>query len=62
MAKTPGFYGGTASANGSFTESKPATPNLAGNAVVRKARTNFPSPKVHKGDLQVMPHKVNGAS
>jgi hypothetical protein len=62
MAKQPGFYGGTASGNGSFPESKPATPNLPGSAVVKAARTNFPSPKVHKGAHPVMPHKVNGAS
>lgn len=63
MAKPPGFYGATASAAaGSFPESAPAAPNLPASANVKKARTNFPSPQVHKSSLMVMPHKVNGAS
>jgi hypothetical protein len=62
MAKQPGFYGGSSAADGSFQEAKPKTPNLPGAAVGKAPRTNFPNPKVHKGDLMVMPHKVNGAS
>jgi hypothetical protein len=62
MAKTPGFYGGVAPDGGSFNEAKPKTPNLPGKAVGGAMRTNFPNPKVHKGTIPVMPHKVNGAS
>lgn len=62
MAKTPGAFGGTASANGSFPEMAPTAPNLPTAAAGKKQRTNFPSPKVHQGTVPVMPHKVNGAS
>jgi hypothetical protein len=62
MAKTPSLFGQTTPGTGSFPESKPATPNLAGAAVVKKARTNFPSPQVHQGSIPVMPHKVNASS
>lgn len=62
MAKTPGMFGPTTPGTGSFQETAPAAPNLTASANVKKARTNFPNPKVHQGAIPVMAHKVNTAS
>lgn len=62
MAKTPGMFGSTTSGTGSFQEKSPKSPNLTTKAAGKSTRTNFPNPKVHRGSIPVMGHKVNTAS